>query len=435
LEDIGDQNWECAHRLFQCVAAASRPLRVKELAEFLAFDFETRSTPTFLADWRPEEPESTVISTCSSLLAVVNVDGSRVIQFAHFSVKEYLTSARLPKVKDAISRFHIPMTMAHTVVAQACLGALLHLDKGVNVVDLTDCPLAEYAAKHWMDHARFENVSLHVQDGMKRLFDPRKHHLSVWVWISDPYVRSYDRSRPFVAPKTARSTPLHYAASIGLHDVAAFLIDEHLHDINAWDRNRTETPLHVASRQGHAVVAQLLLEHGADVMAKSEHERTPLHLASMYGHVEAARVLLEHGAGVDTKDRRTSHLRPGSPYNRRLSRRVRNEALIIVVESTPLGLALDAGHGDVARVLLEHGADRSIHTEVKRGIMPEIQLEPTMTHQLTHVSSNFLQIVLVCSFLVFMRLFFEVARDIHHKMIVSLYRLLPHSAFQYGREF
>ena len=34
LEEIDEQNWEYAHRLFQCVAAASRPLRVDELAEF-----------------------------------------------------------------------------------------------------------------------------------------------------------------------------------------------------------------------------------------------------------------------------------------------------------------------------------------------------------------------------------------------------------------
>jgi hypothetical protein len=121
LEDIGDQNWEYAHRLFQCVAAASRPLRVGELAEFLAFDFIEASTPEYLEDWRPEDPAHAVLSTCSSLLAVVNVDGLRVIQFTHFSVKEYLTSTRLSKAKDTVSRFHISMTSAHTIVAQACL--------------------------------------------------------------------------------------------------------------------------------------------------------------------------------------------------------------------------------------------------------------------------------------------------------------------------
>ena len=365
MGDIGEQNWEYAHRLFQCVAAASRPLRVEELAEFLAFDFETISTPTFLADWRPEDPENTVISTCSSLLAVVNVDGSSVIQFAHFSVKEYLTSVRLAKAKDTISRFHITMTTAHTVVARACLGVLLHLGKGVDMADLRDFPLVKYAANHWMDHARFESVSSHVQDGMKRLFDPRKHYLPVWVWISDPYVRSFNQTRPFVAPEHTSATPLHYAASIGLHDVAAFLIDEYSQDVNAWDPGTKETPLHAASREGHAIVAQLLLENGADVMAKSEHERTPLHLASMYGRMEVAQVLLKYSAEVDTKDRRTSFLHPGSPLYRRFSGGLRGVSTT-VVKSTPLSLALEAGYGDVARVLLEHGADRNIHTEVKR---------------------------------------------------------------------
>ena len=372
MEDIGEQNWECAHRLFQCVAAASRPLRVEELAEFLAFDFETRSLPTFLADWRPEDPENTVISTCSSLLAVVNVDGSSVIQFAHFSVKEYLTSARLAKAKDTISHFHITMTTAHTVVAQACLGVLLHLDRSIRWESVPNFPLAKYAAEHWVDHGGLENASSYVQDGMKRLFDPRKHHFLVWTWISHPYDFAGIPLLPkSVVPETARSTPLYYAASIGLHDVAAFLIDEHLQDINSMDNNRTETPLHAASREGHAVVAQVLLENGANVMARSAGERTPLHFASEYGHVEVARVLLKHGAEVDTKDRYCSWSKIGSndPYNAPFSRG-RQGTLYTYTISTPLALAWKAGHDDVARVLLEHGADRSIRTEVEHGFMP-----------------------------------------------------------------
>ena len=117
---------------------ASRPLRVKELAEFLAFDFDEGSTPTVLAEWRPDDAAHAVLSTCSSLLAVVNVDGFPVIQFAHFSVKEYLTSARLAETKDTLSRFYISMTPAHTIVAQACLGVLLHLDETVTKTELED---------------------------------------------------------------------------------------------------------------------------------------------------------------------------------------------------------------------------------------------------------------------------------------------------------
>jgi hypothetical protein len=43
LLEISKANWEFAHRLLQCVAVACRPLRVEELAEFLAFDFEHRT--------------------------------------------------------------------------------------------------------------------------------------------------------------------------------------------------------------------------------------------------------------------------------------------------------------------------------------------------------------------------------------------------------
>ncbi len=95
LGEINKADWELAHRLFQFVAVASRPLRGEELAELLAFDFKAGPIPKFHEDWRLEDPVDAVLSSCSSLLAVVNVEDSRVIQFSHFSVKEFLTSARL----------------------------------------------------------------------------------------------------------------------------------------------------------------------------------------------------------------------------------------------------------------------------------------------------------------------------------------------------
>ena len=102
LQDINEENWTFALRLFQCVAVASRPLRIAELAEFLAFDFDAGPTPTFLAGWRPEDPIGAVLSTCSSLLAVVNDKDVTFIQFSHFSVKEFLTSTRIAGASDAI---------------------------------------------------------------------------------------------------------------------------------------------------------------------------------------------------------------------------------------------------------------------------------------------------------------------------------------------
>ncbi len=85
---------EFARRLLLCVVAVSRPLRIEELAEFLAFDFKAGQIPTFRKDWHLEDPVEAVLSTCSTLLSLSNVENSQVIQFSHFSVKEFLTSTR-----------------------------------------------------------------------------------------------------------------------------------------------------------------------------------------------------------------------------------------------------------------------------------------------------------------------------------------------------
>ena len=186
LREINKPDAELAHRLFQSVAIASRPLRVEELAEFLAFDFTAGPIPRFHEDWRLEDPVEAMLSTCSTLLSLVNVDGSPVIQFSHFSVKEYLTSSRFAEKRDTISlSYYVSMASAHTIMAQACLGILLHLGENENVTknSLAKFPLAKYAGQYWHKHARFEGVSQNVEEGMKQLFDPSKQHLAVWLWI------------------------------------------------------------------------------------------------------------------------------------------------------------------------------------------------------------------------------------------------------------
>ena len=328
MEDIGDQNWERAHRLFQCVSVAARPLHVEELADILAFDFKVESTPTFRAERRSEDPVRAVLSTCSTLLAVVNVAGSRLVPFAHFSAQEYLTSTRLANAKDTISRFQVSMTPAHTIVAQTCLGVLLHLGENITEDSLKDFSLAEYAAKHWVDHARIENVSSKVEDGMKRLFDPSKIHLSMWVWIYDPESPRHPRRR-FELRTAARATSLHYAAFCGFHNVATFLIVDHSQDVNARGFGRRETPLHVALRRGQVETARVLLKHDADTEARDKWGYSPLEHVAREGHADLAQVLLEHGADANSQD---------------------------ILTCTTLYRASEAGKLTVAQVLLSHGA-------------------------------------------------------------------------------
>jgi hypothetical protein len=132
LRGINKAQQNDAYRVLQCLAVAVRPLRVEELAELLAFDFQASSLvgiPTLKEDWRWDNKEEAVLSTCSSLIGVVRSGDSRVVQFSHFSVKEYLTSPRLSRLQGDVSRFHIDLMPAHTIMTQACLSTLLSLDE------------------------------------------------------------------------------------------------------------------------------------------------------------------------------------------------------------------------------------------------------------------------------------------------------------------
>ena len=153
-----------AHRLFQCLIVSIRPLRVEELAEVLAVQLDVGRDSEYRTDWRPGSAQQAVLSACSSLITIVNVNGSPVVQFAHFSVKEFLTSdrLRLSSVGVTLSRYHITHFSAHTVLARASLSVLLSLDGQVdkNVVERRSLSL--YAARHWIDHAKIEIGRAHV---------------------------------------------------------------------------------------------------------------------------------------------------------------------------------------------------------------------------------------------------------------------------------
>jgi hypothetical protein len=103
--------------LLQCLVVAVRPLLVEELAEVLAFDFNVGGTPQLNQGWRWEDQEEAVMSACSSLVTIIDDGRSRVVQFSHFSVKEFLTADRLAEPIRDVSRYYIRLEAAHTILA------------------------------------------------------------------------------------------------------------------------------------------------------------------------------------------------------------------------------------------------------------------------------------------------------------------------------
>ena len=187
LKNINENNQDDARRLLHCLAVSIRPLRVEELAEILTFDFDAAegSIPKFHPDRRPRNPEHTILSICSSLIAIVGNRGSRVVQFSHLSVKEFLTSSHLASSTGYLSSYRILPGPAHTILAQACLGLLIQSNnRGHNNSDGVS-PLAKYAAQHWVTHTQFEDVASRVIDGMELLFDADKAHFAAWIDLYD----------------------------------------------------------------------------------------------------------------------------------------------------------------------------------------------------------------------------------------------------------
>ena len=343
LQEIAPPNWEFVRWLLQCVAVASRPLHVDELAEFFTFNFHAGPVPQFREDWRSKHSLSGVLSSYSSLVSVVKIGKSDIVQFPHIALRDFLTSNRFTEKCDSLSEnFHISMIGAHTLVARACLGMLLHLNTTITRHSLAKFPLAEYAARHWAYHACFEGVSqtMEVEEGVKQLFDPTKPHFTIWTWIYDP-IHPRTQCEQGEIPSSSSRNPLHYAAFLGLRAVVEFLVTEHSEDVDSQDIDDKSTPLHLASGAGHVEVAHFLVEHRASITVRDKDGLTPLHWASLQGRVEVTCLLIEYDADVGIQDK---------------------------AGLTPLHWAYRQGRGDVARILISCGADRTIKD--KFGLTP-----------------------------------------------------------------
>ena len=343
LKEIKKPNRDHARRLLSCLVAAVRPLRVEELAEVLAVDYEDEEgIPRLNPNWRWEDQEQAILTSCSSLIAIVESGASRVVQFSHFSVKEFLTSARLSTSSGDVMRYHIALEPAHTILAQACMSTLLRWDDRVKQNGTRNSsPMSRYAAEHWVTHAQYKNVSSCLRKAMEYLFDPDKPYFSAWQRLHDmdtdaPYESTFYNFAKI--PSWSRAVPLYYAALCGFQDLVEHLVFKYPNKVNARG-GHYDTPLVAALAGEHFQTARILRDNGADPNVGGRFGMTPLHVAAYHGQLQTVQALvLECKADVN----------------------VRND-----YGETPLhGLSngLGSDHSvpqlrEVSRFLIEHGAD------------------------------------------------------------------------------
>jgi ankyrin repeat protein len=376
---------------------AIRPLRVEELAEVLAIDFSTAGgIPKVNEKLRWEDQEQAVLLACSSLITISDQWGPPIVQFSHFSVKEFLTSDRLAaSTNNGLRYHHIRSEPAHTIMAQVCVGVLLRLDNDMDRWTIESYPLAKYASKHLADHAKFGDVLSRVADGIDNLLDPDKPHFDLWLWLqigdwdddhwhyADLALNVFRLQRgswkvaeaPIYAPRVA---PLYYVSALGHLCLARHLILTRPQDLDTRD-DKGASPLLIALLAGKVEVSQLLIGHCVDFDIRDTYGHNPLHMAAWNGLLDITRMLLEHDGG--TKALINARNKNGVTPLHIASRRHSHGVVALLLEfgadvdaedkdkMTPLFYASKSiQSGEVAHLLLDHGA--SVHTRNKYGQTP-----------------------------------------------------------------
>lgn len=145
-----------------------------------------------------------------------------------------------------------------------------------------------------------------------------------------------------VLAATAISGEIHQAVESG--DLAALkaILAQTPGEVNTKDATNN-SPLHLASVEGHKEVVEILIAHGADVNIGDNENSPPIVNAALRNHIEIVRLLLDNGASASLVDNN---------------------------EMAPLHFACMGGNPEIVRMLIEKGADVNSHNT--QGLTPLI---------------------------------------------------------------
>jgi hypothetical protein len=304
---------EIAVRVLTWLLYGARPLRLNELA----ISVMIKPGRQFHADQKLDPDD--ILGICRSFIKLN--EQTNVVEFAHFSVQEYLTAREVPVgEKDSLVRNpdFIDEIAGHTLLMECCLTCLMSNP-------FRDCGLLEmkvafdtkfrtteylsYAVFNWPSHA--EKTGLQ-EDSVRsvvsfllggtylawsQLLDATSadHCLSQWI--------DGTRQNLLQWPVHNRPPPLYYAASFGLLPVVQELLHRGDGAVNLQGGSH-DYSLIVAAAHGHGDVVWELICAGADLEVSSCYTGggTALQNAAMGGHKATVETLIRADADLYARD-------------------------------------------------------------------------------------------------------------------------------------
>ncbi|KAH8325574.1 hypothetical protein KR067_001812 [Drosophila pandora] len=156
-------------------------------------------------------------------------------------------------------------------------------------------------------------------------------------------------------------TPLHLACISGSVDVVAALIRMAPHPCLLNIQNDVaQTPLHLAALTAQPNIMRMLLLSGAEPTVRDRHGNTALHLSCIAGEKQCVRALTEKFGAMEIHE---AHRQYGHRSNDKAVSSLSYARLPADLEirnydgERCVHLAAEAGHIDILRILVSHGAD------------------------------------------------------------------------------
>jgi ankyrin repeat domain-containing protein 50 len=319
LDKVKEHNRPLVQHILECVCFFVRPISVEEVRHIWRIG-NHRKPPFDSEDALFDQKD--VIDLCSGLLSLVLVhpweadvedspyfyDQAReTVQFAHFSVKEYLLSTR------AMS-WRLDEELSHLYIVKAGVAYYLELMASGGIISPgaseegfhRNHSLAVYCVWFTKDHLSHLKPRDHpdLTESFQYLLDPmlqpnldRKIGLCHFLDILDEdKFSSPDKAEPLEV------STLRIAACLGLPMICQWLLS--INTLAQISSTVTESGvgssfLTNAAVYGHAEVLNVLLKAGADMNKKFRVYVPALHVVAQDGHRECVEILINSGADVN----------------------------------------------------------------------------------------------------------------------------------------
>uniref|UniRef100_A0A8C7YS93 Transient receptor potential cation channel, subfamily A, member 1b n=1 Tax=Oryzias sinensis TaxID=183150 RepID=A0A8C7YS93_9TELE len=304
-----------------------------------------RSTPLHLACTQgATEVVKLMLSTVDQVEDFINLtDGAcqtplhRATIFDHSELAEYLISLGAD-LNSCDCKGNTPLLLATSCGAWKCVALLLSKGANVNLKDKCGC--------------NFLHLAIHQPKGLKNIPEEVLQRNSVKALLS--------------CEDNEGCTPLHYACRLGIHDSVKNMLGLSGQIGLACKSKDKKSALHFAAQYGRINTCQRLLETITDSRLLNEGDErglTPLHLASKEGHTKVVQLLLRKGAlfHSDYKGWSCLHHAASEGYTQTMAILLSaNLKLLDKTDedgNTALHIAARAGHVAAVRLMLVKGAE------------------------------------------------------------------------------